>query len=140
MTTCPHDDVDIRFDEASNEPVHIICEQCHGIWPVTKAKPVQVALELLRPEPLERPGYEEDGYITIDLLANMYRCVRELAAERDRLRAVVGACREAFSLIAEEDDLADDGLAFGFHAYRHRQEQARYMLGQLDVSGNTGDE
>ena len=36
-------------------------------------------------------GYREDGGITIEFLANMYRCVRELVDERDRLQARIDA-------------------------------------------------
>lgn len=38
-------------------------------------------------------GYEEDGGATIDTLAGLYRCVRELLDERDRLRAGLDAGR-----------------------------------------------
>jgi hypothetical protein len=34
-------------------------------------------------------GYDEDGGATISDLAGLYRCVREMVAERDRLREVL---------------------------------------------------
>lgn len=47
-------------------------------------------------------GYEEDGGATIESLAGLYRFVRELLAERDRLRAVVDAAHE----LLDEDRLS----------------------------------
>ena len=55
----------------------------------------------------------------------------------DQLKMQLDECREGLALIAEDDELAEESAAFGLHAYRHRQAQARVLLHLLN--GNGGD-
>lgn len=49
------------------------------------------------------------GGATIELLAAMYGCVRDLIAERDRLRAVVDIVRDAFLRSSDDEWKIDSG-------------------------------
>lgn len=49
----------------------------------------------------------------------------EVAAAR---MADLDRYRETLEAIAQDDELAEEGPAFGIHAYRHRQDQARWAL------------
>jgi 2-phosphoglycerate kinase len=106
-------------------------------------------------------GYEEDGGATIESLAGLYRCVRELLAERDhleadlhrervvkrindvallnavserdRLRAVVDAVRVMWDNIVDTADEAVMGFPMADY---HAIEEA---LDQLDESAEATD-
>jgi hypothetical protein len=49
MGKCVHEDYEVQFDPVTDEPEHVICAQCHGLWPVgERIKFTELALDLLR--------------------------------------------------------------------------------------------
>jgi hypothetical protein len=164
MTACRHDDVDIMSDDTTDEPVQVVCLQCHEVWHVVKVKPVQVGLELLKPEPVkddkmaevtaERDRLQEEvdrlnGVVWEQTklraaLAGARFARDEAQAERDRLRAVgrdlVGAAKAWANALALDAPLREQGRAV--QAFADAVDAFDPMLSEttdaLDVSGDMG--
>jgi hypothetical protein len=81
-----------------------------GVQPTDEASRHQAAtaaamLDLI--DHLDPP--DGDGGATIELLAAMYGCVRDLIAERDRLRSIVDIVRDAFLRPSDDEWKIDSG-------------------------------
>jgi hypothetical protein len=49
MGKCVHEDYEVTFNPETDEPEHVICALCQGLWPVgARVKTVELALELLK--------------------------------------------------------------------------------------------
>lgn len=108
--TCPHDDVDVMYDDMANEPIQVLCLQCHEVWHVVKVEPVRIGLELLKEEPV--PEYQNAGAI-----------MNAMSAELARAQTAVTFLA---SVIKAGEPWSDDC--------------ERAVRSALDVSGDTGDE
>lgn len=51
MSRCVHEDYEVKFDPVTDEPEHVLCAQCNGLWPVgERINSVELALDLLKPD------------------------------------------------------------------------------------------